>query len=128
MKRTFVWFGAVFVSLLLLSNVSAVPQTQSQPAMDLIEQMEDEKLTLKALSTHPILSSTDSNGLIDLIIQIITMIINFVITLINFVTELMGLIGLIQSFIDAIFTLIDLVNQFIQMLNDLFNPQELVLI
>jgi len=120
MKRTLFGFGAVCISLLLISTVSAVPQIQSQPTMDMFDTLDQEKNLVDKLAD---LSEVLPGGLIDFIIQLITMIIQIVITLIDFVSELMGVIGLIQALIDSIYTLIDLVTQFIEMITDLFNPE-----
>ena len=43
MRKVIPLMGVIFISLLLISNSSAVPQTHSEPVMDLIDEIEKQK-------------------------------------------------------------------------------------
>ncbi len=123
MKKTLLILGAVFVSIMLFSTVTAVPQTHSEPAMNLIDKINQKKSLTEELKSR--VNSNDyfqTNGLIDWIIQLLTSILNFIQDLIQFVSNLFQIVTLINAIISAINQLIDLIVQFINAILDLFNP------
>jgi hypothetical protein len=123
MKKLIIGIGAVFVSLLLISTATAVPQAYSKPTNDLLNKINVKKTAFEGFLSSDLISNIELGGIIDFIIQLITFIIQIVTKLIQFISDLINLVGLVQTLINAILTLIDLVNQFIQLIMDLFNPE-----
>ncbi len=115
--------GAVLISLLLVSSATAVPQTHSQPAMDLIEEIEQKKIFVEKLDQN--VESNDFeqlDGIIDWIIQLLLTILDFIQSLIQFVLDLFQIVSLISTIISAINQLINAIIQLINSIMDLFNP------
>jgi phage-related protein len=122
-KKIYFSFGAVLVSLLLLSTVTAVPQAHSQPAMDLIDEMEQKETFIERVAQN--VDSVDfeqSDGVIDWIIRLLLTILDFIQSLIQFVLDLFQIVSLISTIISAINQLIDAIIQLINSIMDLFTP------
>jgi phage-related protein len=123
MKKLVIGLGAVFISLLMISTVTAVPQAQSQPAMNMIEKIEQKINDTEQLEdTLSFDGDIQPTGLIDLIIQLLTAILGIIQDLILFMLNLFQIVNLIEMIVSAISQLINLVVQFINAIIDLFTP------
>jgi phage-related protein len=123
MKKTLIVLAAVIISLLLVSTATAIPQKYSEPAMNIIENIEQKNFLSERMEKR--IDSEDffrTTGIIDWIIQLLQFILNFIRDLIQFVLELFQIINLINMIISAINQLIDVIAQFIQAIIDLFTP------
>jgi hypothetical protein len=131
MKKYCILFGAVAISTLIISSVSAVPQTHSRPIMEIVNEIEKNRAVLEDKYSISIEDAKTSLlkimplGIIDTIIKLISLIINLIYGIVNFLLTIMQLGSLIVLLINAITVLIDTVTQFIEWLTNLFNPQAL---
>jgi len=123
MKLTVV-FGALGIALLLLSTVTAVPQSHSEPVMDQIHAIEDLHTQLENEQSKLGLEEIFPTGILDWLIQLITLIIKIVINIVQIIQSIMSIISLIQFVIEALQTLIQVVQEFIALLQDIFNPSD----
>ena len=115
--------GAVFVSILLLSTVTAVPQTHSKPAMNLIDKIEEKTSNIQGLEEKTKLADLmEKDGIIDWIIQFLRAILNFIYHLIQLVINLFQIVQLLEMIVSAINQLFDLIEQFINRILDVFTP------
>ena len=116
------FIGSIFSALLLISTVSAVPNTQSNSVMELINDLEDNKTIIEYEALINIIYNVQSGGIIDLLIQLITLIIQFILEIIDIIQNIMGLVNLVQSLIDAFTTLFQLIQDLIELIGNIFNP------
>jgi len=123
MKLTLV-FGALGIALLLVSTVTAVPHSHSEPVMNHINAIEQLQTQLENEQSKLGLEEIFPTGIFDWLIQLITLIIQIVINIIQIVQSIMSIISLIQFVIEALQTLIQVVQEFIALLQDIFNPSE----
>ena len=126
MKKYFIGIGAIFIALLLVSTVTAVPQAQSNPVMNLINDIEENKNIIDYNFLNNIINNVQSGGIIDLIIQLITLIIQFILEIIDVIQNIIGLVNLIQNLIDAFTTLFQLIQDLIEIIRNIFNPSSLI--
>ena len=102
MKKTLIALGSLVVVLLMVSNATAVPQTNSQPVMKSIDQMEEIKESMKVLPKN----------IFDNLIELL----NFLKTLINVISGVFNIIqkvGIIIEILTNIMGFIDsLINWF----------------
>ena len=126
MKKYFIEIGAILIALLLMSTVTAVPQTQSKPAMDIINDIEDKINLIESNALTNILNNVESGGIIELLIQLITVIIQFIIELIGIIQNIIGLVNLIDTLIAAFTTLFQLIQDLIELIRSIFNPEQLI--
>ena len=112
--------GAIFSCLLLVSTATAIPQTYSEPTMDMIDTIEQNKYLNEKLE-----NLFGSTGIIDWIVQLLQMILNFIKDLIQFVLDLFQIVNLINLIISAINQLINLIAQLIQSIIDIFTPNSI---
>lgn len=117
MKKGALIIGALFVTILLISTVTAVPTQQSKPVMDIIDRTNQQKEKFETMSDHL------PQGIFDLIWQLLLSIINLIIKLIEVVNTLMSIVQLIQVFVNGLQTLIQMIQNLIDLINDLFNPE-----
>ena len=120
MNRLLIGYGTVFISLLLISTATAIPQTYSKPVMDVIETKEKNLFFEEKLE-----NVIESTGIIDWIIQLLQMLLNLISDLIQFVLDLFQIVNLIDMIISALNQLVNVIAQFIQAFIDLFNPAQL---
>ena len=120
MKKIILILGALLTSCIMLSTVTALPQTNSKPVMDCIQEMEERSNIIDEGLLD--VSIPDQNGIIDLIKQIVTLIIQFILNLINIVRDLIGLVSLIEYLINLITVLFNAVMNLIEVILNLFNP------
>ena len=126
MKKYFFEIGAILIVLLLMSTVTAVPQTQSKPAMDIINDIEDKINLIESNALTNIINNVESGGIIELLIQLITVIIQFIIELIGIIQNIIGLVNLIETLIAAFTTLFQLIQDLIELIRSIFNPEQLI--
>jgi len=126
MKKYFFEIGAILIALLLMSTVTAVPQTQSKPAMDIINDIEDKINLIESNEISNIINNAESGGIIELLIQLITVIIQFIIELIGIIQNIIGLVNLIETLIAAFTTLFQLIQDLIELIRSIFNPEQLI--
>lgn len=123
MKKSYIELGAIVVALLMMSTVTAVPQTHSESVMNLVNEVEQKKNILEEKITENFLDNLEMGGLIDFLIQLITLIIQLVLKIIEIVQNAMGLVNLIQSLFDALTTLFQLIQDLIDLITNIFNPE-----
>ena len=126
MKKYFFEIGAILIALLIMSTVTAVPQTQSKPAMDIINDIEDKINLIESNALTNIINNVESGGIIELLIQLITVIIQFIIELIGIIQNIIGLVNLIDTLIAAFTTLFQLIQDLIELIRSIFNPEQLI--
>jgi len=124
MKKIFFSIGTIFTILLMISTVTAVPQVNSNPLMDKINEIEEYKRIIdeKVTNKNP---DVESGWLIDLLIQIIQWVIDIVQQMINFVLEIFGIVELIEYLISLIVNLFELIMALIDFIVDIFTPDVL---
>lgn len=123
MKKYFIEIMAFFIALLMMSTVTAVPQTQSTSVMDIVDKLEENENYINEFLKSNLIDRFKLDGLIELLIQLILLIIEFVTQIISIVQNIIGLVNLIQNLIDAISTLFQLIQQLIELIQDIINPQ-----
>lgn len=122
MRKIIFSFGAIFISILLISTGTAVQQTHSRPAMGIINEIEHQKTRIEErLSTLDL----PLNGIFDFIRKLITWIITLLTNLIDLVKALILIVGLVQYLIRLIKILFNLIQRVIDSILDLFNPNEI---
>ena len=126
MKKYFIEIGAILIALLLMSTVTAVPQTQSKPAMEIINDIEDKINLIESNEISNIINNVETGGIIELLIQLITVIIQFIIELIGIIQNIIGLVNLIDTLIAAFTTLFQLIQDLIELIRSIFNPEQLI--
>lgn len=123
MKKFFTYFGVIFIALFMVSTVTAVTQMNSNPIMDKIDSIEENKLFIEEKISE-INIDVENGGLIDFIIQIIQWLIDLVQDIINLVLEIFDLVYLIEYLIElssSLFTVImDLINLILGFFNSSF--------
>ena len=126
MKKYCIELGAIAIALLMMSTVTAVPQTHSKVVMDIVNEVEQNKDILEGKLTEIFLDTLKLGGIIDFLIQLITLIIQLVLKIVEIVQGIMGLVNLIQNLIDALTTLFQLVQSLIELIQEIFNPEPLL--
>ena len=124
MKKIFFSIGTIFTILLMISTVTAVPQVNSNPLMDKINEIEEYERIIdeKLVAINP---DVENGGLIDLLIQIIQWLIALVQQIINFILDIFGLVELIEYLISLIVSLFELIMALIDFIIDIFTPDVL---
>ena len=140
--------GAIIIGLLMISSATAVPKVNSDPLMNIINEIEknkkiieenisDKTFDLKSgESINLIIKKIKDNiysitpklgvmGLIDLLIKIIQWIISVVQDLINLVYKIIDLVEIIYTLVNLIGTLIGLIIELINLIIDIFTPGSL---
>ena len=114
MKKYILFFGSIFISLLMISTVTAVPKVNSDPLIDKIQELEEmEKMIFDKLDV--IKTDVESLGIIDLLIQIIQW-------LIDVIMEIFGLVSLIETLVNLIVQLFNVIINLINYIIDIFTP------
>jgi hypothetical protein len=121
MRKIIFLIGTIFISLMLVFTSTAVPQTYSQPVMDIINEIEQQKTqyeeTLSSL-TLPL------NRIFDFIKKLIAWIIQLLNNLIDLTKALIVIVGLVQYLIRLIEILFNLIQRVIDSILDLFKPDK----
>jgi len=128
MKKTFL-IGVFIIPLLLISNVTAIPQTSSDPLMKIINEIEHNKNYLNDKYEISINNIKDISygiipaGLIDFLIQLFTFIINLINFIINIVQTINTIINLITMLTNTLIIFMETIDQLIEWLRNLNNPE-----
>jgi phage-related minor tail protein len=140
--------GAIVIGLLMISSATAVPKVNSDPLMDIVNEIEQNQkiieeniatktLDLKTSESINLLikkikdtiygtSSTLGLGdLIDLIIKIIQWLVTFLQKLISFFSLIFNLVELIYTLITIIVNIYNLIMAIIEFINNIINPEPL---
>ncbi|MBS3778366.1 MAG: hypothetical protein KGY50_03625, partial [Candidatus Thermoplasmatota archaeon] len=106
-----------------VSTVTAVPYTHSQPVMDKIDLIQEQKLMKDTLKQKlEAEQDVQTDGIIDWIVQILLGILNLIQELIQFVFDLLQIVTLVEMIIQAVLRLINAVFHLIEAITDLFSP------
>lgn len=124
MKRFILSLGAVFIVLLMVSTVTAVPQVNSNPLIIKINEIEENKKIINEKFAD-IIIDVETGGLIDILRQIIEWLIDFVQQIIDLILDIFGLVDLIEYLIGLIASLFELIMSLINFIIDIFNPNAL---
>jgi len=133
MNKKIIVLMAIATALLMVSTVTAIPQTHSTPVMNVLNEVEQKK-TLFERETESFLgkiegkfAKVETGGIIDTIIAIIQFLINLILEIIQFINNLMQIGNLILALINAINNLIDAITQFIEWIQGILNPGDFAL-
>lgn len=124
MKKIRIGIGVFGIIFLLISVTTTVPATHSKPLMTSIEKIEDLEQELSSITETK--TSLAAQGIIDILIQLITLIINLVIEIVTIVQNIMTLVAIIQNLISAVQLLFSMIGQLIDLITQLFNPEPLI--
>jgi len=137
--------GAIVIGLLMISSATAVPKVNSDPIMNIITEIEknkiiiEEELSSKTLdlntkgsisllvkrikdTVYGITSTLKIGDLIDLLIKIIQWLITFIQKLVNLISLIANLAELIYTLVNIVMTLYNLILEIIDIINGFFNP------
>ena len=138
--------GAIIIGLLLMSSATAVPTVNSDPLMNIIDDIEKTKmmieeniagktldlktgesinLLIKSIkdTIYDINPDSQTSGIIiNLLILIIKLIISIVQNLINLVYQIINLVEIIKTLVNLIGTLFNLIIELINLIIDIFTP------
>jgi len=129
MKKLIGVVGAFFAIFLLVSSATAVPHTQSQPGVALLEDIEQTRQCLgddmeaSITQLKQLVSDPEEGGLIDIIIALILLLIEAIDAIINFILGLYNIVELVQQLLEKLGTLIELIVEFVNWILSLFNPE-----
>ena len=123
MKKCVITLGAIVVALLMMSTVTAVPQTHSTSIMDKVNVVEDKKAFIEEIMSENLLEKLSLDGLIDLLIQLIMLMIELITTIVGIIGSITTLIELIQYILDAIPLIMQLINDLLDLIGQIFNPE-----
>jgi hypothetical protein len=126
MKKYFLAMGSIFISILLVTSVTAIPNSQSNVIINKINEINEINNTIYNEELNIILSNIMSGGIIELLIQLITLLVQFILELIEIIQNVIGLINLIQNLINAFTTLFQLLQELIDLITNLFNPSAII--
>lgn len=124
MKKLSIGIGVFGIIFLVISMTTSIPATNSKPLMSNIEKIEELETILSSNANLKDIYSRQ--GIIDLLVQLITIVINLVIEIITIVQNIFSLIAIIQSLISAIQLLFNLIGQLIDLITQIFNPEPLL--
>ncbi len=117
MKKICMMLGALSVVFLMVSTVTALPQTQSTPVMSAVHSLEETKEQYDDTTLGSMLD-IQPTGFIDTLIAFIKLLIQLIMNIITVIQGILSVVALIQAIFSAITMIIELVRQII----DLFNP------
>jgi hypothetical protein len=126
MKKYFMAMGSIFISILLLTTVTAIPNSQSNVIINKINEISEINNTINNDKLSIFLSNVMSGGIIELLIQLITLLVQFILEIIEIVQNVIGLVNLIQNLISAFTTLFQLLQELIDLITNLFNPSAII--
>ena len=123
MKHTVILAGAFITFFVIVSTVTAVPYTHSQPVMDKIDLIQEQKSMKDTLQNKlEVQKDEQTNGIIDWIVQLLLTILQFIRQLIQIVFDLLQIVNIIEMIISALTQLISAVMELIEAISDIFNP------
>jgi len=138
--------GAILIGFLMISSATALPKVNSDPLMNIITEIEQNKkiieeeissntLDLKTRESINLLINKIKNtiyditldvrpgGLIDLLLKIIEWLITFIQNLINLIGLVADLAGLIYNLLNVLATVYNLIMAIIDLINQILNPE-----
>ena len=131
--------GAFLIGLLMISSATAVPKVNSDPLMNIIAEIEQNKkiidLDLKTRESinllinkikdtiYDITLDVKPGGLIDLLIKLIQWLITFIQNLIVLIGVVADLAALIYNLVNVLVTVYNLIMAIIDIINEIFNPE-----
>lgn len=124
MKKVSIGIGVFGIIFLLISMTTTVPATQSTPLMTSIDKIESLEREVESISDSADMFPTD--GIIDLLIQLIMVVVNLIIEIVKIVQNIITLLAVIQALIDAAQLLFDMIGQLIDLISQIFNPEPLI--
>lgn len=125
MNKILTIIGIFFSITIMVSAVTAVPQKNSIPILNIIDNLEqkniqlDENYEILSEKLSKIIPEVLSKGII---LNLILALINFLNTLVQLILNIMKIGNLILSLVEAITALFDIIMQFIEWLQGIFNP------
>ncbi|MDG6229647.1 MAG: hypothetical protein QCH96_06750 [Candidatus Thermoplasmatota archaeon] len=122
MKKILLVAGALLSAFLMVSVVTAVPQSHSTTAMNVIEDIEQERIILQDRLSNIGVLDPQFGGIIDLLKQLIWLIIQAILDLIEIVRNLIGLVALIDYLIQLVMILVEAIMALIEIIMNIFNP------
>jgi len=122
MKKILVVAGALLSVFLMVSVVTAVPQSQSSTVMNTVKEIELERNILQERLSKIGALNPEFGGIIDLLKQLIWLIIQAILDLIDIVRNLIGLVALIDYLIQLIMILVEAIMALIEIIMNIFNP------
>ena len=122
MKKINVIAAALLSVFLMVSVVTAVPQSNSTTVMNVIQDIEQERNILQDRLSNIYVLDPQFGGIIDLIKQLILLIIQAILDLIDIVRNLIGLVALIDYLIQLFMTLVEAIMALIEIIMNIFNP------
>lgn len=122
MKKMLVVVGALFSVFLMVSVVTAVPQSHSSTVMNVISDIEQERNILQEKLFAVGVLDPQFGGIIDLLKQLIWLIIQAILDLIDIVRNLIGLVALIDYLIQLVMILVEAIMALIEIIMNIFNP------
>jgi len=116
MKKTLIMLSSLAVVFLMVSTVTAVPQSSSNPLMNAIDKMEgaEQELTEATLES----ASDGPSGVLGKIIDLIKLLIDLIMNLITIVQSILSIVALIQAVFNAIKLVMDLIQQIMDLIQD----------
>jgi hypothetical protein len=117
MRKRIITIGAIFVTLLMISTVTAVPTSNSKPVKDIIDRVEQQREKFDKVSDQL------PTGIFEIIWQLILALFNLIMKIIEVVNTVLSIVQLFQALINGIQVLLQMIQDFIALLNDLFSPE-----
>lgn len=114
MKKTFIMLGALAVVLLMVSTVTAVPQSSSTPLMNAIDTKEDAEEQFAATD----LVSDGPSGVLGKIIDLIKLLIELIMNIVTIIQSILSIVALVQAILSAIQLVINLIQQIMDLINN----------
>lgn len=122
MEKILLVAGALLSAFLMVSVVTAVPQSHSTTVMNVIEDIEQERNILQDRLSNIGVLDPQFGGIIDLLKQLIWLIIQAILDLIEIVRNLIGLVALIDYLIQLVMILVEAIMALIEIIMNIFNP------
>ena len=126
MKKSIIGLVTIAVALLMISTATAVPQVHSEPAMKIVNDVEQNKTFFEEKIegfSEKIALDVEPEGIITWLINLITSLLEFIRKIINFISSIIELAELIVTLIDLITTFYETVMQFIEWIQGILNPE-----
>ena len=117
MRKGIISIGAILVTLLMISTVTAVPTSQSKTVNDIIDRVDQQRERFDKLSDYV------PTGIFELIWQLILALFNLIMKIIEVVNTVLAIVQLFQALINGIQLLFQMIQDFIDLINELFNPE-----
>ena len=112
--------GVCFTCFLMISTVTAIPQTSSQPMMNYIRDLEENSASINKEILNELKINGHPTGIIDLLKNLILFIIQIIYDFIEAIKNLIDLVNLIDFLIDLISLLVSIIQDLIDAFLNLF--------